>query len=186
MNQHGNVKPKSNIDKLEEIKAKLPSCIHGYFDFGSHDKAILSKLNYARDLLYFFEYTVNFLPYFTEKETSELTIDDLKLITPNDINKFVTWMKDKQELSERTCARRRSSVSIIYNHLINTERKLDFNPVTGSAGISIEQSDYFTYLNLDEQAKLLDCIQYGTGLTKRELAFQKNIKNVIWPSFSCF
>lgn len=90
------------------------------------------------------------MPYFPEKETSELTIDDLKSITPNDINKFVTWMKDKQELSERTCARRRSSVSIIYNYLINTERKLDFNPVTGSEGISIEQSDFVTYLNLDE------------------------------------
>ncbi len=176
MNQHGNVKPKSNIDKLEEIRAQLPSCIHGYFDFGSHDKAILTKLNYARDLLYFFEYTVNFLPYFPEKDTSELTINDLKSITPNDINKFVTWMKDKQELSDRTCARRRSSVSIIYNYLINTERKLDFNPVTGSAGISIEQSDYVTYLNLDEQAKLLDCIQYGNGLTKRELAFHEKYK----------
>ena len=46
------------------------------------------------------------MPYFPEKETSELTIDDLNLITPNDINKFVTWMKDKQELSDRTCARR--------------------------------------------------------------------------------
>ena len=176
MNQHKNAKPKSNIDKLENIKAQLPECVHGYFDFGSHDKAILTKLNYARDLLYFFEYTVNFLPYFPEKKTSELTIENLKAITPNDINKFVTWMKDKQDLSERTCARRRSSVSIIYNYLINTERKLDFNPVTGSEGISIEQSDFVTYLNLDEQAKLLDCIQYGTGLTKRELAFHEKYK----------
>lgn len=60
--------------------------------------------------------------------------------------------------------------------MINTDRKLDFNPVTGSAGISIEQSDYVTYLNLDEQAKLLDCIQYGTGPTKRELTFYEKYK----------
>ena len=176
MNQYGNKKPKSNIDKLEEIKMQLPACVHGYFDFGSHNKAILTKLNYARDLLYFFEYTVNFLPYFPEKNTSELTINDLKAITPKDINKFVTWMKENQELSERTCARRRSSVSIIYNYLINTERKLDFNPVTGSEGITIEESEYVTYLNLDEQAKLLDCIQYGNGLTNRQLAFHEKYK----------
>lgn len=152
---------------------QLPECTHGYFDFATHDKSILTKLSYARDLLYFFEYAVNFLPHFPEKETSELDIDDLKTIEPNDINKFITWMKDSQNLSERTCARRRTSVSVIYNYLINTARKLDFNPVTGSEGISIEQSDFVTYLNLDEQSKLLNCIQYGTGLSNRELAFHE-------------
>ena len=172
-----NNKPaKTNTEKLHAITDQLPEFADRYFYSGRSKKAILTRISYALDLKYFLEFAVDKLPYFTEKSVKQLTIDDLKLIQPTDINDFTTWMEDSQKLSARTQARRKSSISSLYEYLINTERKLDFNPVTGSEAITIPESNYVTYLKIDEQNRLLDCIRYGTGLSGKRLALHENYK----------
>lgn len=166
-----NNKPaKTNTEKLRIITEQLPEFTDRYFYSGKSKKAILTRISYALDLKYFFEFAIDKFPYFPDKTIKELTIDDLKLIQPTDINDFTTWMDEKQKLSPRTVARRRSSIASLYKYLIDTERKLDYNPVVGSESIEIPESDYVSYLKLEEQDKLIDCIKNGTGLTGKKLA----------------
>ena len=167
---------KTNTQKLREITDSLPEFTHQYFYSGTSSKAILTRLSYALDIKYFLEYAVNFLPYFPDKQVKDLSLADIKQIKATDIDNFLTWMDEDQKLSERTRARRRSSVSGLFEYLINTERKLDYNPVSGSQSVEIPENEYVTYLNLDEQEQLLNCIKYGTGLTKRQLAFHEKYK----------
>ena len=167
---------KTNTEKLYAIVDALPSFTRNYFYFGAVNNSVLTKLSYARDLKYFFEYAVNYYPYFPDKEVKDLTLEDLKLITPLDIDNFVKWMSESRNLKDKTLARRRTSVSILYEYLINTERKLEYNPVVGSSSIRIDQPDYVTYLKMDEQMVLLDCIKNGTGLTKRQLLYHEKYK----------
>jgi len=167
---------KTNTQKLHEVTGSLPEFTQQYFYSGTSGKAILTRLSYALDIRYFLEYAVNFLPYFPDKQVKELSLDDIKQIKATDIDNFLTWMDEDQRLSERTRARRRSSVSGLFEYLINTERKLDYNPVFGSQSVEIPENEYVIYLNLDEQEQLLNCIKYGTGLTKRQLAFHDKYK----------
>ena len=167
---------KTNTQKLHEITEALPEFTQQYFYSGTSSKAILTRLSYALDIRYFFEYAINFFPYFPDKQVKELSLEDIKQIKATDIDNFLTWMDENQKLSERTRARRRSSVSGLYEYLINTERKLEYNPVSGSQSVEIPENEYVTYLNLDEQEQLLNCIKYGTGLTKGQLAVHEKYK----------
>lgn len=166
---------KSNNQLYMELVDTLPKFTHEFFFFGISEKAILTKLSYARDIKYFFEFAIDHIPSFSHMKLHEISVDDLKDLSPMDINKFLAWMDD-QELSEKTRARRKTSVSVLFTYLINTERKLQFNPVSGAQKIEIEQSDYVIYLKLSEQKQLLDCIQYGTGLSKHQLYYHEKYK----------
>ena len=167
---------KTNTQKLRDITDSLPEFTQQYFYSGTSSKAILTRLSYALDIKYFLEFAVNSYPYFPEKAVKELTISDIEQIKATDIDDFLTWMDESQHLSERTRARRRSSISGLFEYLINTERKLTYNPVSGSTSVEIPENEYVIYLNLDEQEQLLNCIKYGTGLTKRQLMFHEKYK----------
>ena len=167
--------PKSNNEKFIEFVESLPEFTHNYFYYGISNKAILTKLSYVRDIIYFFEFAINSYEYFPEKDLRDISLEDIAMITPLDIDKFLSWMDD-QQLSDKTRARRKSSISVLFNYLINTERKLSFNPVAGAQKIEIEQSDFVIYLNRSEQEQLLNCIQSGIGLTDRQLLYHEKYK----------
>jgi len=167
---------KSNNEKLNELVMELPDYVSDYLYLGISEKSILTKLSYARDIKYFLEFTVNVGGYFPDKTVKTITVEDLSLITPKNVNEFLSWMENSQNLSAKTRARRKTSVSVLYNYLINTERKLSFNPIAGAQKIEIDTPQFVTYLNMEEQNQLLDCIQYGTGLTKRQLLYHEKYK----------
>ena len=116
---------KTNTQKLREVTDSLPEFTQQYFYSGTSGKAILTRLSYALDIRYFLEYAVNFFPYFPDKQVKELSLEDIKQIKATDIDNFLTWMDEDQKLSERTRARRRSSVSGLFEYLIKNSSKAD-------------------------------------------------------------
>ena len=93
---------KEAIPKTKQFKIlveQLPEFTHNFFYQGTSNLSILSKISYARDLIYFFEYAINNYAYFPEKELKEITLDDIKQIKPADINQFLTFMTVDQDLS---------------------------------------------------------------------------------------
>ena len=157
-----------NIDKYNEITQTLPEFTDNFFYSGMTNKSILTALAYALDIEYFFQ--------FPDKELKEITLEDIGKITPVDIDTYTRWMRESQKLSDRTRARRRSSVSALYEYLVNTERKLTYNPVVKSTKIEIDAPEYVTYLNFQQQDILLDCITNGTHLTKKQLETHNALK----------
>jgi len=164
---------KPTYELLQEVVNRLPDFCTNYLYRGQSEHSSLTILNYARDLEYFFQFAVDVLPYFPDSEVRNITVDDLKQITTNDINLYLTVMREKYNLADKTRARRKSAVSNLFNYLVNTERSLDFNPVSGASKVKIHSKDYVIYLNREEQQSLLNCVMYGTGLTNRQLAFHE-------------
>lgn len=65
---------KTNTQKLREVTDSLPEFTQQYFYSGTSSKAILTRLSYALDIRYFLEYTVNFMPYYPDKQVKDLTL----------------------------------------------------------------------------------------------------------------
>lgn len=163
---------KTNCEKLQEIVERLPEfCSNLLLNGVSKGNDYLTPLSYARDLEHFLSFAVEAYPYFCDKTIKDITVDDLSQITVNDINTYLSVMEKKMKLSERTIARRKSSVSRLYRYLTDTERVLQYNPVTGSQKVTIPEQDYVIYLKRPEQERLLYSIMYGTGLTQKELTY---------------
>lgn len=165
-------KAKTSSQKFQQIVSRLPEFTENYLLSGMANKSPLTKENYARDIEAFLQFAIGFYPYFPEKALKEITIADISQISTLDIDRYIQWMADS-DLSERTQARRKTAISMLFNYLQNTENLLSANPVRNAQKVEIEQSDFVSYLKMDEQEKLLDCIKNGTGLSKRQLSFHK-------------
>jgi len=153
----------------------LPECTHSYLMTGLSENTLTTKIAYARDIKYFLEFAVSYYPYFSDKSIKEITFDDLEKITAEDINVYLFTMKD-QGLGEKTRARKKSAISAMYNYMINAQRKMTYNPVSGSTKIRLPEKDFVIYLTREEQEKLLNTIRSGIGLSKGELAYHKHYK----------
>lgn len=161
--------------KYIELMNALPECTRSYLMTGLSENTLTTKIAYARDIRYFLEFAVNCYPYFPEKSIKEITFDDLERITAEDINVYLFTMKD-QGLGEKTRARKKSAISAMYNYMINAQRKMTYNPVSGSTKIRLPEKDFVIYLTREEQEKLLNTIRYGTGLTKGQLSYHEHYK----------
>lgn len=156
-------------DKYEQLCQKLPSFCSEYLQEGLSEKSSLTQIEYAKDLCNFFEYALSKYPYFDKSQkVSDISLEQFKLITVPDVNKYLRYLKD-QKLSESLRARRRTSLTMLYNYLVYTQRILEYNPVLGSVKVHVHQKDYVNYLTEEEQTILMNGITYGTGLSKRAL-----------------
>lgn len=162
-------KKQLNVDKYNELCAKLPDFLQNYCYSGLSEHGILTRTSYVRDILIFLRFAIENFPYFPDKEPVELELSDLAQITANDINTYLMYMKEKYELSDATRAKRKTSISMMYRYLVDTERKLEYNPVSGSRKVTIPEKDFVVYLTEEEQNILLNGIYTGKGMTKREL-----------------
>lgn len=169
---------KTPYEIFQELVIQLPECTQNLFFYGLANKSMLTKISYARDVIYFLEFALNSFPYFSDLDSiKQFTHEKLGKITPEDINVFLTWMEDNQDLAVRTMARRKASISVMFDYMVNTQQKLASNPVTGAQKIEFEHSEYVTYLKLEEQKKLLECIKTGNGLTPRQLLYHDQVAN---------
>ena len=161
-----------DAQKFISLTNKLPECCQGYLMTGLSENTLTTKIAYARDILYFIEFSINNYPYYSDKEVKEITFEDLEKITAEDINAYLLTMKD-QGLGEKARARKKSAISAMFNYMINAQRKLNYNPVAGSTRIRLPEKDFVVYLTMKEQATLLNTVRSGYGLTKGQLAYHK-------------
>lgn len=159
----------NHTEKLFNIMDRLPDFCSQFLLETQTERASSTRLEYARDIELFFDYLISYHPYFAEMDKKQITPSDLREVTPVDINRYLS--KYSEGHSEKTVARKKSSISSLFTYLCNTLRVLSYNPIDGAAKISVHQKKYVTYLNLDEQETLMNTVMYGTGLTKRQLDF---------------
>ncbi len=161
-----------DAQKFISFTNKLPDCCQGYLLTGLSENTLTTKIAYARDILYFMEFSINYYPYYSDKTVKEITFDDLAKITAEDINVYLFHMKDSG-LGEKSRARKKSAISAMFNYMINAQRKLNYNPVAGSTKIRLPEKDFVIYLTMEEQERLLNTVQTGYGLSQGQLKYHK-------------
>lgn len=157
----------TNSEKLFAQLQSLPEFCESFLIGRKNERALTTRLSYARDLVIFFDFLLNTHPFFCELTAKDIQAADMKNVTVMDMDKFLELFGDKH--SPKTTARMQTAISTMFDYLTNVVHAIEYNPVTGSQRIKIPEKDFVIYLTIEEQNKLLDTIRYGTGLTKKAM-----------------
>ena len=130
------------------------------------EMASTTRLAYAHEISWFIDYLIENTEYFCDKEKKEITIDDIKHVTAQDVSRYLTMYKDLGR-AERTVARKRAALSRFFTYLTDN-RLIPFSPVAAAVHVKVHQSDEVIYLNMDEQIRFLDTVDCGDLLDQKK------------------
>lgn len=160
-------KKKSQSELLIEQLDTLPHFCTGFLLNRASERALSTRLNYARDLNVFFKYIVENKPELKGKNPNKLECSDLSCIKNDDIDRFIQLYLENH--SPATVARMRASISVIFTYVSDTLKQINNNPLVGAAKVKVKTKDYVIFLDMNEQQQLINTIKFGTGLTPRQL-----------------
>lgn len=172
-----------NIDnaiKLREIIATLPSFCKQFFRGIEPTTSSRTRIAYAYDLRIFFEFLHD-----NNKSLSKIPITDfdvkiLEQIRPMDIEEYLEYLsyyeKDGKEYTndERGKSRKLASLRSFYKYFFNNEI-IEKNPAAIVKMPKLHDKE-IVRLDVDEVASLLDQVEFGTDLTKKQTAFHEKTK----------
>lgn len=161
--------------RFRTIADELPEFCDGFLWSGLSENTMTTRIAYARDIKSFLEFAIVNYPYFCDKKLKKLELTDIEQITSDDINIYLSSLKDN-DVKEKARARKKSAISGLYKYIVNTQHKLEFNPVAGANKVRLPEKDFVIYLKREEQEVLLNTVINGTGLTKHQQAFHERYK----------
>lgn len=167
---------KKNTLQLRELLSALPSFCRDYFRSIEASSAERTRLGYARDLRIFFEYLVaEKLPY---QEISQIQLDDMKTLKTSDIEDFLAYVSyyngkndDELQNGENGKARKLAAIRSLFKYLYKREL-ISANPAGLVRTPKIHEKNIIR-LDVDEMVRLLDEVENGEHLTKKQQAFHK-------------
>ena len=174
---------KVNIDnelKLREQLAALPCFFKEYFIGIEPTTSSRTRIAYAYDLGIFFEYMHTSNPVCAKIDVRDFPITILDQIKPQDIEEYLHWLKYyvKDEVehtnNERGISRKLACLRSFYNFFFRTERIVT-NPAELVKMPKLHEKNIIR-LDIDEVASLLDEVESGENLTKRQKAYHAQTK----------
>ena len=166
---------KQNLtSKIIKYCNQLPDPCSSFLLETGTEMAYSTRLEYAKELTAFFDYLISYSPDFCEKEKRQITLADIKLITSQDISRYLTIYKD-QGKKERTVARKRAALSRFFTYL-TANRQIEYNPVVAAVKVKIHKTDEVIHLDEKEQIQLLNDIDTGDALTKNQQKYHERYR----------
>lgn len=163
---------------LSKYLENLPSYCFDFFVGIENNSSILTRLNYAQDLVIFFTYLGD---YIFNKPGREITFEDLDSIKAKDIEHFLSYLSYYEhngkvyKNGERGKARKLASIRSFFkynfkndNLKTNISEKVETPKLHSKAIIRLE---------IDEVAKLLNEADCPQNLTKQQTAFNKHTRS---------
>ncbi|MCR5733462.1 MAG: tyrosine-type recombinase/integrase [Lachnospiraceae bacterium] len=183
METHNNYHTQSDINntlKLRELMKTLPSFLREFFLGIKDTTSTRTRLAYAYDLRIFFEYLHENNPAIGKYEIREIPISVLDEITAMDITEYMDYLsyyiKDGEEITndERGKQRKLASLRSMYNFYFRLE-SIEKNPAALVTMPKLHKKEIIR-LDTDEVARLLDNVEDGENLTKKQLEFHEKTK----------
>ena len=178
-NYHDEV-TKQNVLKMREVLKTLPAFCREYFIGIQESTAARTRLAYAYDLRIFFEYLHQENPVCAKQDITEYKLEILDMITRQDIEEYLNYIsyyiKDDKEITndERGKARKLSALKSMYNYFFQSE-KIEHNPPSLVRSPKLHEKEIIR-LEPNEVARLLDQVESGEKLTKKEHAYHEKTK----------
>ena len=170
----------NNMTRLREVITTLPSFCRDFFLGIKDTTATRTRLAYAYDLRLFFEFLHENNPYCSKKQITDLDIEILDMIKPIDITEYMDYLsyyvKDGEEFTndERGKQRKLASLRSMYNYFYRSEM-IEKNPASLVAMPKLHEKEIIR-LDIDEVAKLLDNVESGENLTKKQLSYHEKTR----------
>lgn len=178
-NYHDEVN-KQNILKMRAVLDTLPRFCRTYFTGIQEHTASRTRLAYAYDLRVFFEYLHQENPACAKVDITDFKLELLEQIKRQDIEEYLNYIsyyvKDGKEITndERGKSRKLSALKSLYNYFYQNEQ-ITVNPASLVQAPKIHDKQIIR-LEPNEVAKLLDQVEAGEKLTKKELAYHEKTK----------
>ena len=177
---HENIDTKYNL-KLRELMKKLPSfCSSFFISMEANGTAARTKVAYAYDLITFFEYLHENNPMVKKMDIREIPITILDQLRPTDIEEYLfhlrVYSKDgvAHTNDERGIKRKLAALRSFYNYYFKNEM-IDTNPAVKVDMPKIHDKT-IVRLDVDEVAMLLDEVESGENLSKRQQTYHQRTK----------
>lgn len=162
------------IKKLDKALEVLPSFLRQYFLGVESVTSPLTRLNYATDLLIFFDFVAN--KY--DSTPINLTIDVLNELSAIDIEMFLSYLSsfdyngEHHVCNEKAKARKLASIRSMYKYFFNK----DLIIANTAAKVATPKLHEKEIIRLDnkEIKDLLSVAETGDGLTEHQKNYQKN------------
>ncbi|MFV0502890.1 MAG: tyrosine-type recombinase/integrase [Lachnospirales bacterium] len=177
-------KNKNNIVKFRELTKDLPIFLNPYLRALNNTLSQSTKVAYVYDLKIFFNFLMTENPMYAKNNISEFTIDDLKKIDVYTLEEYVEYLtyyvraKDEKFIEhtngERGISRKISSLRSMYTYFYK-KGEVDSNPAELIDIPKIHTKPIVT-LDVHEVANLLDEIESGENLTKKQKDMHKKTK----------
>lgn len=173
--------------RCEDIEAKLPNFLRGYFIYLKGNVLPMTRLAYLGDILFFFEYLINETSLTAADNTKKITIEEINNIKAVDVNIFIDhcrrYKKETEngiyiyENNNKTLARKKSSVSVMFKQLYRDEL-IQKNITDGFDPIRVPkaQEREIKALQDDEVMIMLDAVTTGAYLTEKEHQYWEKTK----------
>ena len=171
---------KQNILKMRAVLDTLPDFCRSFFRGIEEYTSSRTRLAYAYDIRLFFEYLHNNNPSCKKMEIKDYPLSLLDDIKRMDIEEYLQYMslyqKDGKDISneERGKARKLASLRSFYNYYFQNEM-IGTNPAA-LVPLPKQHEKEIIRLEPNEVAILLDQVEDGTKLTKKELEYHKKTK----------
>jgi site-specific recombinase XerD len=171
---------KQNILKMRAVLETLPSFCKTFFRGIEEYTSARTRLAYAYDIRLFFEYLHEKNPVCAKMEISEFPLSILEQLNRQDIEEYLEYIslyeKDGREITndERGKSRKLASLRSFYNYFFQSE--LISNNPAALVPLPKRHEKEIIRLEPNEVAVLLDQVEDGAKLTKKELEYHKKTK----------
>lgn len=171
---------KQNILKLRAVLDTLPPFCKIFFRGIEEYTSARTRLAYAYDIRLFFEFLHERNKECAKMEIIDIPLNTLDLIKREDIEEYMEYLtlyeRNGKEITndERGKARKLSALRSFYNYFYQTE-KIEHNPASLVSMPKLHEKQIIR-LEPNEVAILLDQVEDGTKLTKKELEYHKKTK----------
>lgn len=171
---------KQNILKMRAVLETLPPFCRTFFRGIEEYTSARTRLAYAYDIRLFFEYLHEQNPICSKMEIKDFPLSILDQLTRIDIEEYLEYMslyqKDGRDITndERGKSRKLAALRSFYNYFYRSEM-IETNPAALVAMPRLHEKEIIR-LEPNEVAILLDQVEDGTSLTKKELEYHKKTK----------
>ncbi len=171
---------KQNIVKLRAVLDTLPSFCQEFFRGIADTTSTRTRLAYAYDIRVFFEFLHENNPICAKIDVKDIPLTVLNQVTRQDIEEYLSYIsyyeKEGREITntERGKARKLSCLRSFYNYYFQNER-IDKNTAELVPVPKLHEKA-IVRLEPNEVATLLEQVEDGTKLTKKELAYHEKTK----------
>ena len=165
---------------LRELCAKLPVFCKQFFIGIESTTSSRTRIAYAYDFGVYFEYIHETNPIYQKMEITHFPLQILDELKPMDIEEYLMYLKyyvkDGMEHSndEQSLKRKLSSLKSFYNYYYRNEL-ITQNPASIVKMPKLHEKN-IVRLDVDEVAILLDEVESGEKLTKRQQAYHEKTK----------
>lgn len=168
--------------RINELLSELPLIVERYIDDKTYTLTPKTRIAYIKDIKQFFEYLISANPLCSDMEIRQISADILNELTASDISEYLKSCQiyekgksgRKQFSSPSNIKRKLASLKSFFLYLQKNEY-IKNNPTTLVEPPKIREKP-IVRLEADEIARFLDSVEYGSNLTKRQIALHGNSK----------